>query len=101
MFDMLGKFILKYTDNDLNMLCPCIYVMWWYDMLRCVFMDMGMRMCEYFIAISTKMYYVFCKLRKLILASGIWRKKDWFTVLAWMLEFVTGLVDDTLDTVMR
>ena len=29
------------------------------------------------------------------------RKKDYFTVLAWMLEFVTALVEDTLDTVMR
>ena len=41
------------------------------DVLLCVFMDMGIRMCEYFIGMSTKMHYVFCKMRKLILANGI------------------------------
>ena len=66
----------------------CCYVL-------CVFTDMGIRMCEYFIGMSTKMHYVFWKMRKLILANGIWRKKD--------CEFVTGLVEDTLDVykVMR
>ena len=73
------------------------------DVLLCVFMDMGIRMCEYFIGMSTKMHYVFCKIRKLILANEICRKKYGFIVLAWMLEFITSLVEDTLDVyiVMR
>ena len=69
-------------------------------MLLCVFMDMGICMYEYFIDMSTKMYYVFWKMRKLILVKQN-LKKDCFTVLAWMLEFVTSLVEDTLDIVMR
>ena len=65
-------------------------------------MDMGIRMCEYFIGMSTKMYYVFCKMRKLILAKqNLKKEKDCFIVLTWMLEFVTVLVKDTLDIVMR
>ena len=49
------------------------------------------------------MHYVFCKIRKLILANEICRKKYGFIVLAWMFEFITGLVEDTLDVyiVMR
>ena len=65
-------------------------------------MDMGIRMCEYFIGMSTKMHYVLWKMRKWILAKqNLKKKKDCFTVLAWMLEFITGLVEDTLDIVMR
>lgn len=86
MFDMFKKPIFRYVWICVYMVCPCIYVMCWY--VICVIIYIDICLCDCFNGISTKMYYVFCEMRK------------WILVLTWILEFVTRLVEGTLDVVL-
>ena len=61
-----------------------------YCYVLCVFMDMDICQCECFNGISTKMYYVFCEMRKRISAKRNWKKESFTLCSSNPYEFPRG-----------